>query len=165
MKRLLILLCALILPLMFLTPAPAQAITDSHCHSWSRAPWPDAVACMWVTAIHAEDNSGWWVTAIRVFTDGSGTNYCDDDGFENFPALDTFSVKIFNGNDVVKYSNLSPDIQQINNCHWTWNWNNAADPCDCYKIGTNTFHVEYNYKAYVNLGQNGQATLVDHFSY
>lgn len=124
--------------------------TRSNSQAFTRVVLPNAHAYVSAQAIEAPDCSGWWIQNVRVHTDGDAPNLCDDDGFENDPALETGWLKLFTGGGVVKYQTLSPNIAAYNSCDYVWTF--SGPTCGCIKIGTPNAEVRYAYRARVNGG-------------
>lgn len=131
----------------------AESATSHKCAKFERPLLNDGIFCM---NTGATTQAGGWedgyrVNWITVYTDGTGPNFCNDDSFENSPAIETLDLKIINDNGNTVHTLLGPDVTSGNNCSYTWNFTGQGQGCDCIKVATKWgFDIRYHFKAHVN---------------
>lgn len=154
MKRLLILLCALALPLTFAPPVHAQnwPVWIYKACNKHHAVLGAIYVCLEVTSQRQADDQGFNVNSARIYTSIPDDYACAAWAFEPDPSVvnNFIYVKARKSNGVLvdKWETSTPNLKPDNDCYKQYPFN--AFPGDVITTDNPGISVVFNYKARLN---------------
>lgn len=155
MKRILVLLCALILCLTATTAQAKRSAYGSFDYKMCNkvgAILGHAQICLSTTATRQDDGTGFIIHDVRIYTDIPGqSNDCDSSFFEDDPAVMNYKTYIlaYPGESVVtKWLATTPELQPSNGCYYKYTL--ADQPGQVVEVSSNRLSIRFDYKARMN---------------